>query len=165
MSMNNSVEEGIKLRSIVLHGSLIVRIVGVYLWVYLFLTATSLFFLETSNMHIHIKALKNIVPGFIHPSILVSSIPAFLIIVFLEFTRKRYSKKYNLPRWKDSTEILAEREYKKQKLEEEEYMKKQAKINLEVTKQNSLDYWFDFKQKGAITSDEYDKKKNELLSK
>ena len=42
-------------------------------------------------------------------------------------------------------------------------MRKQAQINYEINKKNSLDYWFDLKQKGAITSEEYEKKKLELL--
>ena len=41
-------------------------------------------------------------------------------------------------------------------------MKKQARINDEINK-NSLGYWFDLKEKGAITSEEYEKKKLELL--
>ncbi len=161
--MNNSIKEGIKLRGIILHGSLIVRIIGVYLWIYLFVTFVSLFLLETSDLYAHIKILKSVLPGFIHPSVLISSIPAFLMICLLELSRARYSKKYNLPRWKDVTEILAEREFEKQKLDEIAYMRKQAQINYEINKKNSLDYWFDLKQKGAITSEEYEKKKLELL--
>ena len=98
-----------------MHGSLGARIVGVYLWIYFFVTFVSLFIFEDAKLTAYGKILKNILPGFIHPSIFISSIPALLLIGFFEFLRYKYSKKHNLPRWKDNTEILIEREFEKQK--------------------------------------------------
>lgn len=161
--MNNSIEEGAKLSNLVMHGSIFVRIIGVYLWLYLFVTFVFLFIVENSNMITYTKELKSLLPGFIHPSLFIASIPALLFIVYFEFLRYKYSKKHNLPRWKDATLVLVEREFEKQKLDEIAYMRKQAQINYEINKKNSLDYWFDLKQKGAITSEEYEKKKLELL--
>ena len=163
--MNNSIEEGAKLSNLVMHGSIFVRIIGVYLWLYFFVTFVSLFFTKGFQTTIYFKFLDKTLPNFIDPFIFIASIPAFLFIVFFEFLRYRYSKKHNLPRWKDATLVLVEREFEKQKLDEIAYMRKQAQINYEINKKNSLDYWFDMKQKGAITSEEYEKKKNELLLK
>ncbi|MFX4267751.1 SHOCT domain-containing protein [Aliarcobacter butzleri] len=58
---------------------------------------------------------------------------------------QKYRKKNNLPLWKNIESILIQR-----KLEN----------NIE---ENSLDYWFKLKQKGAITEEEYNIKKEKLL--
>ena len=160
--MNNSIEEGAKLSNLIMQGSIFVRIIGVYLWLYLFVTFVSLFFTKELQTTIYFKFLDKTLPNFIDPFIFIASIPAFLFIIYFEFLRYKYSKKHNLPRWKDTTSVLVEREFKKQKLDEDAYMKKQARINDEINK-NSLGYWFDLKEKGAITSEEYEKKKLELL--
>ncbi len=160
--MNNSIEEGAKLSNLIMQGSIFVRIIGVYLWLYLFVTFVSLFFTKELQTTIYFKFLDKTLPNFIDPFIFIASIPAFLFIIYFEFLRYKYSKKHNLPRWKDATSVLVEREFKKQKLDEDAYMKKQARINDEINK-NSLGYWFDLKEKGAITSEEYEKKKLELL--
>ena len=160
--MNNSIEEGAKLSNLIMQGSIFVRIIGVYLWLYLFVTFVSLFFTKELQTTIYFKFLDKTLPNFIDPFIFIASIPAFLFIIYFEFLRYKYSKKHNLPRWKDATSVLVEREFKKQKLDEDAYMKKQARINDEINK-NSLGYWFDLKEKGAITSEEYEKKKLEVL--
>ncbi len=162
---NNNFQEGLNLSNVVLNGSLIARIIGVYLWVYIFVTFLAL--LAGGDLHTtyFYKIVKSFTFGLINTQILICSIPAFLMIALFEFFRYRYSKKNNLPRWKDTLSELTKREFEKQKQESADFMKKMSSFNSETDKEDSLDYWFSLKQKGAITEDEYEKKKLVLLSK
>jgi len=89
-----------------------------------------------------------------------SIIVPFLIPIFIEWNVLKFRKKYGFSKWGG---IWAE--YKRRIIEDKAIIESNA-INRNVKTsqtEKGLDYWFDLKQKGAISKEEYEKKKKELL--
>ena len=78
----------------------------------------------------------------------------FIITYFNPYTNAT-SRKLGVSIYKDITEEL-----KQLQVDEEVARDVKAREKFEV---KDLDYWFDLKQKGAITEQEYEAKKKELL--
>jgi len=78
-----------------------------------------------------------------------SSIILFLIfcpIIFLEYRVRKFRKKHNFSIYKNISSELA-----------------LLDSNINNTPNNDLNYWYELKEKGAISSEEYESKKQELL--
>ena len=78
-----------------------------------------------------------------------------LIPILLEWRTRATRRKLGVSIYKDITEEL-----KQLQVDEEVARDVKAREKFEV---KDLDYWFDLKQKGAITEQEYEAKKKELL--
>ena len=91
---------------------------------------------------------------------IIGIITPFTLVGFIEWNVLKFRKKYGFSKWGG---IWAE--YKRRVIEDKAIMKSNA-INRNVKTsqtEKGLDYWFDLKQKGAISEEEYEKKKQELL--
>jgi len=87
-------------------------------------------------------------------SYILISLP-LLIPILLEWRTRVTRRKLGVSIYKDITEEL-----KQLQVDEEVARDVKAREKFEV---KDLDYWFDLKQKGAITEQEYEAKKKELL--
>ena len=87
-------------------------------------------------------------------SYILISLP-LLIPILLEWRTRATRRKLGVSIYKDITEEL-----KQLQVDEEVARDVKAREKFEV---KDLDYWFDLKQKGAISEQEYEAKKKELL--
>jgi len=87
----------------------------------------------------------------------------FALSGYIEWSILKFRKKYDFPKWKGIT-----KEYNLRVMEDRAIIESRAVNNSNSNVKTSeskkgLDYWFDLKQKGAISEEEYEKKKKELL--
>ncbi|WP_323585519.1 hypothetical protein [Aliarcobacter butzleri] len=90
MSLEKSIEAGRINSKILLESNIVVRIIAVYLWIYLFLTVITLV-IDIRGIFLY-DFLRLFFSKYV-AEITVSSIPAFLVIVILEILIKKYKKK------------------------------------------------------------------------
>ena len=88
----------------------------------------------------------------------VFGIPA-IPFIFWEYQIRQFRKENGLPIYKNIEEDLIQMEIDQQVAREQKAYKKVT----ESTDKNDINYWYDLFQKGAITKDEYEAKKRELL--
>ena len=87
-----------------------------------------------------------------------------LIPIFMEWSIRADRRKKGLPIYKGVNPVLYNRIERKEEADLE--MKYDVEIGAVADSSDDkkdLDYWFDLKQKGAITEQEYEAKKKELL--
>ncbi|MCR8710991.1 hypothetical protein [Aliarcobacter butzleri] len=90
MSLEESIEAGRINSKILLESNIVVRIIVVYLWIYLFLTVVTLV-IDIRGIFLY-DFLRLFFSKYV-AEITVSSIPAFLVIVGLEILIRKYKKR------------------------------------------------------------------------
>ena len=91
---------------------------------------------------------------------LIFGIPALPLLIW-ELRIRAWRKKHNLPANKNITRELMQMELDQQ-IDMQQKALKKAGVGQSVDK-SDLGYWHDLLQKGAITAEEYEVKKKELL--
>ncbi|WP_457750278.1 SHOCT domain-containing protein [Sulfurimonas sp.] len=88
---------------------------------------------------------------------------SLIIPVLVEYGIIRARKKNGFSVWGNIEEEIKQREVDEQVRREKKAMEKTYGSTSTTTNKTDIGYWHDLLQKGAITQDEYDAKKNELI--
>ena len=107
-------------------------------------------FLNGNNSSFHLEGLSYIAVMF--------GVPA-IPLIFWEYLIRSFRKERGLSIYKNIEEDLIQMEIEQQIAREQKAYNKVTGS----TDKNDINYWYDLFQKGAITKEEYEDKKRELL--
>ena len=84
-------------------------------------------------------------------------VPATLLVFLLEFMTQKNRKEDDYPLWENIEEHIKQR-----------FIEEDAEIRVEyhdntILDENDLEHWFELKEKGKISDEEYEIKKSELI--
>ena len=162
MSFSNNVQEGEAIGGMLFSGGIFMRLF-IYSFIYIFITFICFLLLDRKSTSIiyHFSLFDNRTIGYFF-LILISSLPAILLLSLKEWSIRKFRRKNNLPIYQNIGLKLIGMEAKRNA--EIEYEANQHIKNIySFDEKKDLTYWFELKEKGAITQDEYDSKKKEFL--
>ena len=118
---------------------------------YAFITFICFLLLDRKSTSIiyHFSLFDNRTIGYFF-LILIASLPALLLLSLKEWSIRRFRTKNKLPIYQNISLKLLQIE-----------THKMVEVN---TDKSDLNYWYELKEKGAITQDEYEIKKKSFLS-
>lgn len=149
MSFSNNAQEGQVIGGMLFSGGIFMRLF-IYFFMYAFITFICFLLLDRKSTSIiyHFSLFDNRTIGYFF-LILIASLPALLLLSLKEWSIRRFRVKNKLPIYQNISLKLLQME-----------TNKTIEIN---TDKSDLNYWYELKAKGAITQDEYEIKKKELL--
>lgn len=149
MSLSNNAQEGQVIGGMLFSGGIFMRLF-IYFFMYAFITFICFLLLDRKSTSIiyHFSLFDNRTIGYFF-LILIASLPALLLLSLKEWSIRRFRIKNKLPIYQNISLKLLQIE-----------THKMVEVN---TDKSDLNYWYELKEKGAITQDEYELKKKELL--
>ena len=149
MSLSNNAQEGQVIGGMLFSGGIFMRLF-IYFFMYAFITFICFLLLDRKSTAIiyHFSLFDNRTIGYFF-LILIASLPALLLLSLKEWSIIRFRIKNKLPIYQNISLKLLQIE-----------TNKIVEVN---TDKSDLNYWYELKEKGAITQDEYELKKKELL--
>lgn len=149
MSLSNNAQEGQVIGGMLFSGGIFMRLF-IYFFMYAFITFICFLLLDRKSTAIiyHFSLFDNRTIGYFF-LILIASLPALLLLSLKEWSIRRFRIKNKLPIYQNISLKLLQIE-----------TNKIVEVN---TDKSDLNYWYELKEKGAITQDEYELKKKELL--
>ncbi|AXX96053.1 SHOCT domain-containing protein [Arcobacter ellisii] len=162
MSFSNNVKQGAVIGGVLFSGGIFIRLF-IYFFIFSFISFIVLLSLDSKATSIiyHFSLFNNRSIGYFF-LFLIASLPALLLLSLKEWSIRRFRRKNNLPIYKNiSLELLQMEANKNAQMEYEANQHIKNIYGFEETK--DLNYWFELKEKGAITQEEYEAKKKEFL--
>lgn len=163
MSFSNNVQDGEAIGGVLFSGGIFIRLF-IYSFIYIFITFICFLLLDRKSTSIiyHFSLFDNRTIGYFF-LILIASLPALLLLSLKEWSIRRFRRKNNLPIYQNIGLKLATIEAKRNA--EMEYEANQhIKSIYGFEEKKDLNYWFELKEKGAITQEEYENKKQAFLN-